>query len=56
MKLHWHGWVAPANFRGFEGETGSKRLRQQANAEIEAMVFKDLLDRGRESHSALVTQ
>ena len=59
-KLHPHGWVATANVRRFEdSKTGNERLRQQADAEnrvFEELGFKHLLDQGRASHSALVTQ
>ena len=58
------GWVATANTRAHEGSAsrptpGNERLRKQAEGEngiFEELGFKDLLEQGRASHSALVAQ
>jgi len=58
--LEPRGWVATANTRAHEGSaSGNERLKKQAGDEngiFEEMGFRDLLEQGRASHSALVAQ
>lgn len=59
VMLHPHGWVATANLRDFEELAGNERLQRQAEAEnriFDELGFRNLLDEGRASHSALITQ